>query len=175
MGAAAASPVPGRANLGLVEQCYKYLPLQDPVTQPSYGEALPSCRSPSLGACAAQPPGVPPCPASWPGHWAAGPRGGWHSSVRIVWARTGGISATSTEWQMPAPQIPHLLPNHSQALLNKHNTPKPSSYSTTNALHETPTPTYTFTPSCCTPGTLHPLTQMQIPKSRSPSAPLNLK
>lgn len=33
-GAAAASPVPGRANLGLVEQCYKYLPLRDPVTQP---------------------------------------------------------------------------------------------------------------------------------------------
>ncbi|XP_033372657.1 uncharacterized protein LOC117244870 [Parus major] len=70
-----------------------------------------------------------------------------------MWASTGGISASSTD----PPSVPQAPPT----LLYKYNTPKPTSYSATNALCETPTAPYTFTPSCRTPATA-PLAHGQI-------------
>lgn len=80
----------------------------------------------------------------------------------IMWASTGGISATSTESGKCQLHGSPICPQPPPALLYKHNVPKPTSYSTTNALHETPTPPDTFTPSCRAPGTLHPPAQVQI-------------
>lgn len=175
-GAAAASPVPGRANLGLVEQRYKYLPLRDPVTQPRSRKGSAALLQGSEPRClrgSALPPGVPPCPGSRPGHWGAEPRGGWHSGGWIMRASTGDISATSTEsGKCQLQGSPPPAPRPPPALLYKHNVPKPTLYSTTNAPHETPMPPFTFTPSCRALGTLHHLAHVQTLSPRSPPQPL---
>lgn len=162
MGAAAASPVPGRANRGLVEQSYKYLPLRDPVTQPRSCKGK-RCPPAGLGAS------VPAQPLESPHVLVHGQGTGVQSSEVTGTAVCGSCGQAQAAFLPRAqreasagPIDPPSTPQPPPALLYKHNPAKSTSYSTTNALHETPTPTYTFTPSCCSPGTLHPLTQMQI-------------
>lgn len=155
-GKAAGSPVPGRANLGLVGQHYKYLLLRDSVTQPRSrkGKRCPraSPLPPGWLRGTAGSPGVPPSPGSRPGHWGAERRSGWQSGGRIVRASAGSISATSTEkgqcqshespiWSRPRP----FFPPH--CYLHKHSTSKTTSSRAAKPLQGTPppTPTHIFT------------------------------
>lgn len=113
-GGSSCRPVPGCANLRLVEQYYKYVLLRDLVTQPRSrkGKRCPGA-SPPQPRClrsAARSARVSPSPGSQGGHWAAEQGGGWQSSGWIVQASAGDISATSTERGQCQPHESHFCP-----------------------------------------------------------------
>lgn len=123
-GEAAASPVPGRANLGLVEQCYKYLPLRDPVMQPRSRKGK---RCPPAGLRASVPaqrsPVAPSPLMSWFMARAPGVQ-----SPEVAGAAVGGSCGQAQAAFLPpaqkvanaSPTDPSSAPQPPQTLLYKH-------------------------------------------------------
>lgn len=123
-GEAAASPVPGRANLGLVEQGYKYLPLRDPVMQPRSRKGK---RCPPAGLRASVPaqrsPVAPSPLMSWFMARAPGVQ-----SPEVAGAAVGGSCGQAQAAFLPpaqkvanaSPTDPSSAPQPPQTLLYKH-------------------------------------------------------
>lgn len=129
-GEAAASPVPGRANLGLVEQGYKYLPLRDPVMQPRSRKGK---RCPPAGLRASVPAQRSPVAPSPLMSWFMARAPGCRAQRWLAqqWADHVGkhrrhFCHQHRKWQMPAPRIPHLPPSHPKPSFTS--TPKPTWY-----------------------------------------------
>lgn len=149
-GGGSCHPVPGCANLRLVEQYYKYVLLRDLVTQPRSRKGM-RCHgaSPPQPRClhsTARSARVSPSPGSRGGHWAAEQGGGGQSSGWIVQASAGDISATSTERGQCQLHESHFCPlqppfffrTATATFLHKHSSPKTTSYRAAKPLQRHP-------------------------------------